>query len=265
MRGRVTQLGPSPAGAETRPRRARPAEVLLRRIPGDSLVHRLAASTKLLSVAVLTIVVAVDPSWAVIGGTAAVIIVAARCARIPAAAVPRLPLWLFLSLALGLLLSLAGGGLTAFARVMALSILFTAASAIVTWTTAPAELEPALAWLASPLRTLRVPVDEYARAVALCVRCLPLITAETATLLAARRLRRAGRRRGPRAAAEELTDLLTAMLTSALRRADELGDALTARGGVAGRSRTPARPGRTDAAALLLVVAGSVLPAVLLG
>jgi energy-coupling factor transporter transmembrane protein EcfT len=76
-----------------------------------------------------------------------------------------------------------------------------------------------------------------------------------------RRLRRRGRT-GLGQVLRELTDLLTAAVATADRRADELGDAIAARGGVATVGRGSA-PGRSDVLALLVVLAGSILPAVI--
>lgn len=244
--------------------RPRATDVLFRCLPGDSLMHRMWAGTKLICLAVLTLVVAIDPSWAVIGAVAVLVLIAAGLAKIPRGVIPRPPWWLLVSLAIGLGLSLIGGGLPAFARVLALSLLFMAASLLLTWTTAPAELGPAIGQLGAPLRRLRLPVDDYARTVALCVRCLPLLTSEVGVLLAARRLRRA-RRLSLQSGIRELPDLLTALLTSTIRRADELGDAIAARGGIPHGHAASTRPGRADAVAVLVVLAASVVPAFLTG
>jgi energy-coupling factor transport system permease protein len=52
----------------------------------------------------------------------------------------------------------------------------------------------------------------------------------------------------------ELIDLLAAATTVALRRADEMGDAITARGGAGQISAAPSRPKRIDGVALLIVI-----------
>jgi energy-coupling factor transport system permease protein len=126
------------------------------------------------------------------------------------------------------------------------------------------------------LRKLRVPVDEVAVTVALCVRCLPLLVDEMRTLLAARRLRpsrharsitedSSGRLRPVRHATQftrtmrrvlaEPADLLGASLAVSMRRAGELGEAITARGGVSAGVGTRAGPAARDAIAGVLVVA----------
>ena len=53
----------------------------------------------------------------------------------------------------------------------------------------------------------------------------------------------------------EIVDLLAAAVTVALRRADEMGDAIAARGGTGQISAAPSGPKWRDAWALLTVVA----------
>jgi energy-coupling factor transport system permease protein len=110
--------------------------------------------------------------------------------------------------------------------------------------------------LLRPLRLLRVPVDELTVAIALCVRCFPLLAEELRILLAARRLRPELQEPGFRAALREPIDLLVAATTVCLRRSRELADAIEARGGFGEVSDGTRRPGLRDAAVLLLVGAG---------
>ena len=96
---------------------------------------------------------------------------------------------------------------------------------MVSWTTNVAEIAPAVAKLGRPLRALRIPVDDWAVALALALRAFPMLIDEFRMLYAARRLRpkpvRTTRRaRGRRWA--EIVDLLAAAITVALapRRRD---------------------------------------------
>jgi energy-coupling factor transport system permease protein len=132
---------------------------------------------------------------------------------------------------------------------------------MVSWTTNVAEIGPAVATLGRPLRILRIPVDEWAVALALALRAFPMLIDEFQVLNAARQLRpkriphsrRARRHRH----ALELIDLLAAAINSTLRRADEMGDAITARGGTGQLSANPARPKLADWATLAIAVAAS--------
>jgi energy-coupling factor transport system permease protein len=254
-------------------RPARPV-VLLRPVPGDSAVHELWAGTKLLAVFGISVLLTFYPGWITIGLVAALVLTAARIAHIPRGALPSVPRWLWILLALGGItaafaggspaIELAGmsvgfGGLLNFLRVTTLSIVLLGLGAMVSWTTNVAEIAPAVATLGRPLRLLRIPIDEWAVTLALALRAFPMLIEEFRVLYAARRLRpkqsahtrRARRKRR----ALELIDLLTAALTVTLRRADEMGDAITARGGTGQISAAPSRPKLADWLALSITVA----------
>ena len=56
-----------------------------------------------------------------------------------------------------------------------------------------------------------------------------------------------------------MIDLIAAAITVTLRRADEMGDAITARGGYRSAVRHPARPKLADWVTLAIVGAAAVL------
>jgi energy-coupling factor transport system permease protein len=144
----------------------------------------------------------------------------------------------------------------------ALTILLIALGAIVSWTTNVAEIGPALATLGRPLKPFRIPVDEWAAALALALRAFPMLIEEFQVLYAARRLRpkevprsRKARRRQQ---GREVIDLLATAMVVTLRRADEMGDAITARGGAGQLAASPARPKLADWMTLALFAAAGV-------
>ncbi|HEY9303076.1 MAG TPA: energy-coupling factor transporter transmembrane protein EcfT [Mycobacterium sp.] len=249
-------------------RRNRPM-VLLRPVPGTSAVHDLWAGTKLLVVLGISVLLTFYPGWIAIGLVAALVLTAARMAHIPRGALPSVPRWLWILIAFGGItaafaggspvvelagVSLGLGGLLNFLRITTLSIVLLGLGAMVSWTTNVAEIAPAVATLGRPLRWLRIPIDEWAVALALALRAFPMLIDEFRVLYAARRLRpkpvaltrRARRKRR----ALELIDLIAAAITVTLRRADEMGDAITARGGTGQISAAPARPKLADWLAL---------------
>lgn len=249
-------------------RQSRPV-VLLRPVPGTSVIHELWAGTKLIVVVMFSALLAFYPGWLPIGMVAALVILAAWLARIPYGALPSVPRWLWILLLLGAftaalargapVLQLGGvdlelGGLLKFLRFTALSVVLLALGAMVSWTTNVADVAPAVARLGRPLRALGVPVDDWAVALALSLRAFPMMLDEFRLLYAARRLRprpvlsdgRARRRRW----LAEIVDLMAAGVTVALRRADEMGDAITARGGTGQISAAPCGPRRADWPAL---------------
>jgi energy-coupling factor transport system permease protein len=249
-------------------------------VPGRTVIHDLWAGTKLIVVAAIGVLLTFYPGWVPIGAVAALVLVTTLLARIPRGVLPSIPRWLWFLLILGGVtaalsggspvielfgLDLGLGGLLKFLRITALSIVLLALGGMVSWTTNVAEIAPAVAKLGRPLRPLRVPVDDWAVTIALALRAFPMLIDEFRTLYAARSLRprpvlttrRARRRRW----ALEAVDLIAAAVIVALRRADEMGDAITARGGAGQISAAPSGPKRRDWVALsvVLVVCGAAL------
>jgi energy-coupling factor transporter transmembrane protein EcfT len=239
--------------------------VLLRPVPGRSAIHELWAGTKLIVVFGFSVLLTVDPGWSTLGLTAALVLITARVARIPRGVLPTVPrgLWIVLAVT-GAISALAAGapvihlgavsvglgGALNFLRFLVLSIVLLGLGALVSWTTNVAEIAPALATLGRPLRPLRIPVDDWSVAVALALRAFPMLIDEFRVLEAARRLRPRQtlrtRRARLRRLAVELLDLTVAVVTVTLRRADEMGDAITARGGAGQISAAPSRPKSAD-------------------
>ena len=158
----------------TATRQSRPV-VLLRPVPGTSLIHELWAGTKV-------VVFLIRCCWRSIRAgadrlVAALVAVAVWMARIPRGAVPSMPRWLWLLMLFGgVTAALAEGspvlacrsvevglgGLLNFLRITALSIVLLALGAMVSWTTNVADIAPAVSTLGRPLRCLRIPVDDWA-------------------------------------------------------------------------------------------------------
>ena len=256
---------------------ARPV-VLLRPVPGTSVIHRLWAGTKILAVFGFSLLLSFYPGWFVIGLTGLLVLVAARLAHISRGALPSIPRWLWALLVLGALTAALGrgepvlrlwsidfevGGLLKFLKFTTLSVVLLGLGAMVSWTTNVADVAPAVAKLGRPLKLLRIPVDDWAVALALSLRAFPMLLDEFRLLYAARRLRprpvladgTTRRRRW----AGEIIDLLAAGVTVALRRADEMGDAITARGGTGQISAAPSGPRRIDWVALAICAAVCVV------
>ncbi len=252
--------------------------VLLRPLPGTSAIRELWAGTKIIVVFVLSLLLAFYPGWVPIGLAAALVVTALVLARVPRGAWPSIPRWLWFLLLLGAVTAAIGGGdpllhlgplqlelggLLKFLRFTSLSVVLVMLGALVSWTTNVADVAPAVAYLGRPLRLLRIPVDDWAVALALSLRAFPMLIDEFRLLYAARRLRprqvlpdgRTQRRRW----LVEMVDLLAAGVTVALRRADEMGDSITARGGTGQFSAAHSRPRRNDWIALTIVAVVCVL------
>ena len=256
------------------PGRGRRPVVLLRPVPGRSAVHELWAGTKLTVVLGISLLLTFYPGWVAIGLLALLLLAAVRVAHIPRGVLPSVPRWLWILLAVvGVTAILASGapviqfgsvsiglgGLLDFLRITAMSIVLLGFGAMVSWTTNVADIAPAVATLGRPLRSLRIPIDDWSVAVALALRTFPMLIDEFRVLHAARRLRPKPTLRTRRARlsrpAVEVIDLIVAVITVTLRRADEMGDAITARGGSGQISAAPSRPKTADWLALSITSA----------
>lgn len=266
----------SAAAPNVNRRRSR-SVVLLVPVPGSSAIHNLWAGTKLLVVFGVSVLLTFYPGWVTIGLVAVLLTAAVRIARIPRGALPTVPRWLWVLLGFGFVTAaLAGGdptvpvggvniglgGALNFLRITALSIVLLGLGAMVSWTTNVAEIAPALATLGRPLKLLRFPIDEWAVALALALRAFPMLIDEFQVLYAARMLRPnrmpSGRRARVRQQSRSMIDLMAAAVVVTLRRADEMGDAITARGGIGQLSASPARPKLADWLSLAIALSVGV-------
>jgi energy-coupling factor transport system permease protein len=263
----------------TTPTRQRRPVVLLRPVPGTSPVHELWAGTKMVAVGLIAVPMALAPGWVSMGLVTAFLLLVARRAGVSWTALPSMPRWLWILLAVGTVVAaFAGGapdvvlgpvtfglgGLLSYLQLLMVALVMMGACALVSWTTNVADIAPAVAKLCRPLEALRVPVDDWAVTLALSLRAFPMLVQEFRVLFAARRLRpRAADattwRENYRRRTTDLVDVMAATMTVSLRRADEMGDAITARGGSGQISASPSRPKRADFVALAVVFALSVL------
>ncbi|GKT37546.1 ABC/ECF transporter, transmembrane component like protein, partial [Aduncisulcus paluster] len=224
--------------------------MLMRPVPGPSPIHALWAGTKLIAALVISVLLTVMPSWIAIGLVALLILFTAALAGISPRCIPSIPRGVWLLVVAGSLFTIVNGGAPElrlgpatlgvggfldFLRVTSLGLVLIGLGAVISWTTQVAEIAPAVALLCRPLRILRVPIDDWA----------PPQPEKPS--------RRA-----------EVVDLCTAAMVVSLRRATEMGDAITARGGAGRISAHPIYPGWRDALAAA-VLAGVVTLAFLLG
>jgi energy-coupling factor transporter transmembrane protein EcfT len=256
-------------------RRAPTDPMLLRYLPRDSAVHRLWAGTKLVCAAGVGALLTFSPTWPAIAVVAGALVLTMALSRVPPSATPRLPRWFWIGLGIGAVLTLQSGveplahvggvelslgGVTTWLRLTAVSLSVLATATLVGWTTPLSEIAPALRTLCDPLRRLRLPIEEWVRTLALGIRCLPLLIGELQVLSAVRQLRAPAppaptRRAATRRAVHDGQELLATALVVAIRRAQEMGDAIVARGGFGAIADNRDRPGGRDAVAVLAVLA----------
>jgi biotin transport system permease protein len=190
--------------------------------PGDSLLHRLPAGVKLLSLGALIALVSVLVDTPAQLGVAAVGVLAiVVLSRIGARAIVgqlRPVLWVVVFIFAFQLI------FTDWARAMVVCgtlLLSVTLAVVVTSSTRTTDMVSALTRGMSPLARLGFPVDQVAIALALAIRSIPLMVETVRQVEEARRAR--GLRFSPRI-------VVAPVVISALRTADGFAEALSARG-----------------------------------
>ncbi|MGB6182442.1 MAG: energy-coupling factor transporter transmembrane protein EcfT [Rhodococcus sp. (in: high G+C Gram-positive bacteria)] len=238
---------------------------LLRELPRRTPVHRLWAGTKLIAVTLLGGSLVVYPTWPMLAAVSAVLLLAAIVARVPIFAVPVPPWWLWGLVAFGAVVN-AFVGLDAvwiYFRGILFGVVLLWATLTVAWTTAMADIAPAIATLLSPLRRVGAPVDEWAVSMALLLRALPMLVDDVYTLVAARRLRPRKNTRSGKTQDTFLIDIMAASMSVAVRRSADRGEAIAVRGGSGSISSGRGRARPADALAVIVVVAACAVGVIL--
>lgn len=189
--------------------------------PGDSLLHRLAAGWKLLAMLLAIVgIVLLSAPWQL--GVAALVVAGGfALARIPArVAWSQLwPMrWFLVFIAIFQVI------FTGWERALMTCgtlLLTVAIAALMTLTTRVTEMLDVCQRLLGPLRRFGVDPDRAGLVLALTIRCIPLMVEIVGAASQARKARGAG---------FSLRALVVPSVVRALRRADAIGDALTARG-----------------------------------
>lgn len=188
--------------------------------PGTSLVHRTPALAKLGLLAVLVTVIALQGSLVVLGGASVLVIGLLLLARVPFALVWRQIVPILWVLAFAVPVQVLFGGWEA-AAVMAVRLtLAVTLAAIYTLTTPVTATLDAMQALLRPFRRW-IDADRVGLALALTIRCVPLLAELVREVLEARKAR---------GAEGSILALAVPVIVRALRTAEHLGEALVARG-----------------------------------
>jgi biotin transport system permease protein len=188
--------------------------------PGTSLVHRTPALVKLGLLAVIVTVVALQSSLAWLGAASVVVAGLFLLARVPFALVWRQIVPILWVLAFAVPVQVIFGGWEAAAVMAVRLVLAVALAAVYTLTTPVTATLDAVQALLRPFRRW-VDADRVGLALALTIRCVPLLAELVREVLEARKAR---------GAEGSLLALAVPVIVRALRTAEHLGEALTARG-----------------------------------
>lgn len=190
--------------------------------PGNSLLHRLPAGTKLLlllaSIILATIFARTPVDVGVIALVVAGLFVVARIPLKLAAAQLRPVLWMVLIIGVFQVIITDWKRAVVVCGVLVISV---ALAALVTLTTRVTDMLDTVTRALGPLRRFGVDPDRIGLMLALAIRCIPVLATIVHEVSEARKAR---------GLQWSMTALATPVLVRALRTADAMGDALVARG-----------------------------------
>lgn len=130
-------------------------------------------------------------------------------------------------------------------------------SVLISFTTSPLELTDAIEALLSPLKKIKVPVHEFAMMMSIALRFIPTLIEETNKIISAQKARCADFESGNLLKRiKALVPILIPLFVSAVRRAEELADAMECRcyNGGEGRTKLKVMKSRPADYIFLLVV-----------
>ncbi len=131
------------------------------------------------------------------------------------------------------------GVLNAVLMLLRLVSLILGTSVLISFTTSPLELTEAIERVLSPLKLIKVPVHEFAMMMSIALRFIPTLIEETNKIMSAQKARCADFESGNIInRVRALIPILIPLFVSAMRRAEELADAMECRCYNGGEGRT---------------------------
>ncbi len=238
--------------------------------PGDTVVHRLDARTKLLLVIVYIVALFNSEGWMSYALVIAVTALSMAIAKIkPKSALKGLkPLVIIIILTAVLNIFYTGGtpiiegwiitweGIERAVMMSLRIILLIVGTFMLTYTTSPIALTDGLEIMLNPLKKIKVPVHEMSMMMSMALRFIPTLIEETDKIMSAQKARGADFDSGNIfQRAKALLPILVPLFVSAFRRADELAIAMESRCYHGGDGRTRMKQlkmQKIDAFALIL-------------
>lgn len=215
--------------------------------PGDSLMHRLDARTKLIGTFVHIFALLMVNTFAGYGVVAAYVVVLILISQVPIRQVLRAlrPILLMLSFAVALNLLLAPGenivlqffiititaeGLSFGAQMALRLVLLILGTSLLTLTTSPIKLTDGIESLLAPLKIIKVPAHDIAMLMTLCLRFIPTLSEEMLKIMNAQKARGASLDTGNIfKRAKGMLPIIVPLFVSAFKRAEEIATAMESR------------------------------------
>ena len=241
--------------------------------PGDTIVHRLDARTKLILVVLYIVALFQSDGWV---SYIAVLLATAACMALsqikPATIFKGLkPMLFIIALTAALNMFYTQGtpiipgwvitweGIARSVKMILRIVLLITGTFLLTYTTSPIALTDGLELLLNPLKKIKVPVHEMTMMMSMALRFIPTLIEETDKIMSAQKARGADFETGSLIQrAKALLPVLVPLFVSAFRRADELAVAMESRCYHGGEGRTSMKQPkmlRRDWAALIIGVA----------
>ncbi|CAM5296952.1 ABC transporter related protein OS=Tsukamurella paurometabola (strain ATCC 8368 / DSM / CCUG 35730 / CIP 100753 / JCM 10117 / KCTC 9821 / NBRC 16120 / NCIMB 702349 / NCTC 13040) OX=521096 GN=Tpau_2487 PE=3 SV=1 [Tsukamurella paurometabola] len=278
LRGVVDRVHDVTASAEPprpdRPRRHRPqfGDVVGRPLPQENTARSVWVGTKLAVLLATGVVMAVRTDWWNIGAAALIMLGWFLLAGAPWRAIPKLPPFFLAFGAISLWLASLGDGATGitvlgiqfslsgidvFLRGLVSVMVSLFAALLFCWTTPLGDVPGFLQTCLNRLGGVGKRGVAFASSLALAIRLAPLALSEVRTMWGLARQRRPLRANGkPRGVSiEAILELLLLATVQSCRRAGELADAITSRGGLGVVARPDRGPRRLDGVVVLAVTA----------
>ena len=197
-------------------------------VDGSSLVHRMPAGIKLAAMIVMVTLISLTPNGPLLAGWGALVIVAYALAGLLRSQLLRqvhLMRWIIVITVAGQLLFV--GEAAAVLNTLRIVILILMA-ALVSLTTRVSEMLETIERLVGRFRRFGADPEAVGTVLMVAITSIPVIASHAGRVREAYRARRAG---------TNIAAMTSTMLVLAIKHADELGDALVARGGHAGSRR----------------------------
>ncbi|MBQ4317214.1 MAG: energy-coupling factor transporter transmembrane protein EcfT [Clostridia bacterium] len=133
-------------------------------------------------------------------------------------------------------------------------------SVLISFTTSPLELTDAIESVLSPLKKIKVPVHEFAMMMSIALRFIPTLIEETNKIISAQKARCADFESGNLLKRlKALIPILIPLFVSAVRRAEELADAMECRCYHGGEGRTKLKVMKADTKDYVFLFAVTVI------
>lgn len=221
--------------------------------PGNTIVHRLDARTKLILVIVYIVALFQAVGW---GSYAAVTLATAACMYLSHISVGNIfkslkPMLFIIVLTAALNIFYTQGtpilpgwiitweGIARAVQMILRIVLLITGTFLLTYTTSPIALTDGLEILMNPLKKIKVPVHEMTMMMSMALRFIPTLIEETDKIMSAQKARGADFETGSLIdRAKALLPVMVPLFVSAFRRADELAVAMESRCYHGGEGRT---------------------------